>query len=358
MKRKVGFLAFVFMFLLFIEFNVSVKCDNPELEIADFYPCDSLGNFRLHFERNSKIYFNLTIRNLTSDPKNATVQVVVYDDCDVPICKKLFNTIIPSNSSEYYMIIFTIPPYAYVGYGKAYATLFEVFPSIPIGQEGTNFYLKVECTGSTKVTVRYQCGCPVEEAYVRVDNYILTGVTDTDGKVDLGYRVLEPETNHTAYASKDDLSGYALFTTDSYGGACATVTLDGYCSQPPTISIVSPENRTYGRDVPLIFTIDKNGSWIGYSLDGMLNVTISGNTTLSNLDYGNHSVVVYADHYGNIGQSENVSFTVTVPVGGIYIPVNKFKLLAPYIGLTTLLAVAVVTVVYVKKRKRHKEISF
>jgi len=46
-----------------------------------------------------------------------------------------------------------------------------------------------------------------------------------------------------------------------------------------------------------------------------------------------------------------------VPVGGISIPVNKLDLLAPYIGLTLLLAVAVVTVVYVKKRKRNTEIK-
>jgi len=44
------------------------------------------------------------------------------------------------------------------------------------------------------------------------------------------------------------------------------------------------------------------------------------------------------------------------PVGGIHIPVNKLNLLAPYIGLTILLAVAVVTVVYVRKRKRNTEI--
>jgi len=41
------------------------------------------------------------------------------------------------------------------------------------------------------------------------------------------------------------------------------------------------------------------------------------------------------------------------PVGGISIPVNKLELLAPYIGLTTLLTLAVVTVSYVKKRKRE-----
>jgi len=39
-------------------------------------------------------------------------------------------------------------------------------------------------------------------------------------------------------------------------------------------------------------------------------------------------------------------------VGGIWIPIDKFGLLIPYIELTSLLAVAVVAVVYVKKRKR------
>jgi parallel beta-helix repeat protein len=47
----------------------------------------------------------------------------------------------------------------------------------------------------------------------------------------------------------------------------------------------------------------------------------------------------------------------TVPVGGVYIPVNKVELLAPYIGLIILLAMAVSTVGYFKKRKRHTEID-
>jgi len=54
-----------------------------------------------------------------------------------------------------------------------------------------------------------------------------------------------------------------------------------------------------------------------------------------------------------IGSGEgNVYCFGPSPVGGIYIPVNKLELLAPYIGLTILLAVAVITVGYVKKRKR------
>jgi uncharacterized MnhB-related membrane protein len=43
-------------------------------------------------------------------------------------------------------------------------------------------------------------------------------------------------------------------------------------------------------------------------------------------------------------------------VGGIVLPVDKFALLAPYIGLTSTIVVAsVVSVVYVKRVKRRKE---
>jgi len=52
-----------------------------------------------------------------------------------------------------------------------------------------------------------------------------------------------------------------------------------------------------------------------------------------------------------------IQFASTVPVGGVYIPINKLELLAPYIGLTILLAATVVAVVYVKKRKRNTEIN-
>jgi len=59
----------------------------------------------------------------------------------------------------------------------------------------------------------------------------------------------------------------------------------------------------------------------------------------------------------NTGITLTAVYTHTGPVGGIYIPANKLSLLAPYIGLTILLAVAVVTVGYVKKRKINTEIN-
>ena len=84
---------------------------------------------------------------------------------------------------------------------------------------------------------------------------------------------------------------------------------------PPTISIVSPENNTYIEPpVHLKFTVSKSTSWIGYSLDGQANVTITGNTTITGLPEGPHSLVVYAtDTDGNTGASETIYFTAIPP---------------------------------------------
>jgi len=83
---------------------------------------------------------------------------------------------------------------------------------------------------------------------------------------------------------------------------------------PPNISIISPENKTYRvSDVPLTFTVSKPFSWIGYSLDGQANVTIAGNTTLTGLSDGSHSLTVYAEDIdGNVGASETIYFTIEV----------------------------------------------
>jgi len=80
----------------------------------------------------------------------------------------------------------------------------------------------------------------------------------------------------------------------------------------PTISILSPENKTYDvSDVPLTFTVSELTSWIGYSLDGANNVTITGNTTIPIPVDGSHHVVVYAnDTVGNVGASDIIYFTV------------------------------------------------
>ena len=89
----------------------------------------------------------------------------------------------------------------------------------------------------------------------------------------------------------------------------------GYGTVPPTVRVVSPENKTYNvTSVSLVFTVNKPVVWMGYSLDGQETVTITGNTTISSLSSGLHNITVYAkDEFENIGTSETIVFTVTEP---------------------------------------------
>jgi len=79
---------------------------------------------------------------------------------------------------------------------------------------------------------------------------------------------------------------------------------------PPKITVLSPEDKIYTvEDVPLIFTIDRPTLWMAYQIDSALNVTISGNTTISLLD-GWHNITLYAaDAFYNNGASETVHFS-------------------------------------------------
>jgi parallel beta-helix repeat protein len=115
---------------------------------------------------------------------------------------------------------------------------------------------------------------------------------------------------------------------------------------PPKISLLSPVNQEFNESsVPLLFTVDKQANWIGYSLDGKQNVTVTGNSTINGLTNGLHNVTVYAeDSFGNMGASETIGFTVSTP--------------EPFPVVPVVAAVAVVAVaagagllVYFKKRR-------
>jgi len=64
----------------------------------------------------------------------------------------------------------------------------------------------------------------------------------------------------------------------------------------------------------LNFTVNESVSQINYCLDGHENVAVAGNTTLTGLSNGEHSLTVYAtDEAGNAGASETITFSIDVP---------------------------------------------
>jgi parallel beta-helix repeat protein len=116
---------------------------------------------------------------------------------------------------------------------------------------------------------------------------------------------------------------------------------------PPKIALLSPINQMFNESsVPLIFTVDKQVNWMGYSLNGQDNLTIAGNVTLSGLSNGSHNVTVYAkDPFGNEGASETITFNVEVPE-----PFPTALVVAA--SIATVSVVGVGLLVYFKKRER------
>jgi hypothetical protein len=121
-----------------------------------------------------------------------------------------------------------------------------------------------------------------------------------------------------------------LYANDSSGnmGSSNTVFFS-VNSLPPDIVIIVPQNQSYGStDIQLVFSLNKNATWLAYSLDKEANVTIIGNVTLPALTNGSHRLTVYAtDEYGNNG-STTVYFNV-----------------APFPTLTVVGAIASITIV-------------
>jgi hypothetical protein len=89
-------------------------------------------------------------------------------------------------------------------------------------------------------------------------------------------------------------------------------------TQPPKISILSPEPRTYNvTNISLNITFSEPISWVRYSLDGKANVTLNMNNTMSfdhlltDLSDGKHNLTLYAcDRFGHTGVSDNIEFIV------------------------------------------------
>ena len=99
---------------------------------------------------------------------------------------------------------------------------------------------------------------------------------------------------------------YVLVTS---GARFFDVTADAV---PPVLTITTPTNTTYlTGTIWLNVTLNEAVAWMGYSLDGDVNVTMTEQRALLGVTLGSHAVTVYAnDTSGNLGAS-TVAFTVT-----------------------------------------------
>ncbi len=104
----------------------------------------------------------------------------------------------------------------------------------------------------------------------------------------------------------------------------------------PSIDVVSPKSVTYSTaNVSVDFVLNKQMSWVGYSLDGIENRTVTGNLTLRDLSFGAHNLTVYAiDGYRNQVASQTISFTIEEPFPTLLIAtVSIFTVFISLIGI-------------------------
>jgi parallel beta-helix repeat protein len=129
----------------------------------------------------------------------------------------------------------------------------------------------------------------------------------------------------------------------------AVSSFPGVDKNPPTIVITSPNKETFSTsNLSLTFTVDEQASWMGYSLDGQDNITVTGNITINELTSGLHNITVYAmDEFENTGASATVFFSVELPQPKPF-PVAPVAVAS----ITTIAVVGVGLLVYFKKRKR------
>jgi hypothetical protein len=194
---------------------------------------------------------------------------------------------------------------------------------------------------------------------------------------------------------------YVLASPDSSPASAPSQLLSA--PKPPTITILSPIHHSYYSDsVALNFTLQTSGefpnpyqtnsiaSWgvqeFSYSLDGNANVTISGetmdniggNTTLTGLAVGNHSIVVYGIRWLYYGlyyggtcdsfSSSTVQFTVSAQQQDSTIPAENnpangtMQMQAFQIAVVIVFAVIIVPLtvgsVFALKKKRKNKCLF
>ncbi|HSQ49453.1 MAG TPA: NosD domain-containing protein, partial [Candidatus Deferrimicrobiaceae bacterium] len=83
-------------------------------------------------------------------------------------------------------------------------------------------------------------------------------------------------------------------------------------SSPLRLAILSPQNATYNATrIDLTFTVSQPTSWLAYSLDSQTNSTINGNTTLTGLARGTHTITVYVNNtQGATTTSDTITFYI------------------------------------------------
>jgi hypothetical protein len=188
-------------------------------------------------------------------------------------------------------------------------------------------------------------------------NVTLTNLTKTDhvwfdpNKVGSEFHVTSildnlAEGNHTLKVYSQDAAGKEMSSSVEF-------TIDTHYKYPEIV-ILSPQNKSYAAtEVPLVFTCDEQIVSADYILDPPLygSTTLPGNTTLTGLSNGTHTITVYVFTERGQANSQTVQFTVSPEVQQQTEPFPTA--LVTIVSVASLSVVGIGVLVYFKKRKHQ-----
>jgi N-acetylneuraminic acid mutarotase len=218
--------------------------------------------------------------------------------------------------------------------------------------------------------ISYGAATVTEGSFAPLRIYLIGGFTE--GQFSGKTIAYNPQTNTwitaetmptpRAYLSLAEINDvlYAIggFDGENWLGTIEQFKPIGYGKVPPTVQILSPENKTYTQAL-LHFTVNRATNWIAYSIDNSANVTIKADVELSGLIDGGHFITVYAnDSQGNIGVSNTVYFSIdTIPPQIEILSPQNSKYSASDIQLTFIVNENVSSLSYLLDQQRVEKIS-
>jgi hypothetical protein len=173
------------------------------------------------------------------------------------------------------------------------------------------------------ITIISETGLPINPTFYKAS---------LNGSCDL-YNLSEGTHNVTIYQTAYDRI---------IGSTTVGFTID---TTAPIVSVASTKSKVHSSEVSLNFTVNEQTAWVGYSLDGQDNITLTGNTTLTELSGGKHSIIVYAtDQAGNTGSSKTI-----FSINGI---LEEFLTTEPVFVIVMLALIGASIIVYFVKFKK------
>ncbi len=126
-----------------------------------------------------------------------------------------------------------------------------------------------------------------------------------------------------------------------------------YDTTPPKVTIASPENKTYhATNLTLDFSVNEPITWASYRLDNQTEAATPGNTTITGLSSGSHTLTLHASDYAGNQAAQTVYFTIaeeTEPETFPTVPVT--------IGIAMVAVIIVAAGLLLYNRKRRKKVN-